>query len=301
MRQCTANLLFFGGMSLTLFLTVGECYFDIDKFPLKEGQSYCKMSSSFCPSMISHLVTIVLMYTIVLIDTTMPRNYRLYNIVQKIVDCVMTIINLSFFVTMVIYYYFYVDYYNSMEIGCLIQRPYVVFTTGLIFSFYMIFAIALVIFCVCGIYILFKSLVKKDKFEKKMKKLLQNVYFDKDQITNFYEANEEQLKDIPLYPIEVAVFKDQFETEFRFTKNKSYSECCICYFDSFREDQKVIFFPGCHHNFHFECLNEWVKKRTKCPICRAEFRTGFPKDLCDKMNGSFMKVNSGEEQNGLIA
>lgn len=47
--------------------------------------------------------------------------------------------------------------------------------------------------------------------------------------------------------------------------------CAIC-FDDF-ESNPVCLFPGCFHQFHRECLCEWIERRghDSCPLCRHPF------------------------------
>jgi len=34
----------------------------------------------------------------------------------------------------------------------------------------------------------------------------------------------------------------------------------------------------CKHILHTECISEWVKYKSECPICRAEIPTTFTKE-----------------------
>jgi hypothetical protein len=51
-------------------------------------------------------------------------------------------------------------------------------------------------------------------------------------------------------------------------------KCNVC-LDFMKKDQCVSCLP-CKHNFHSECINEWLENYNyKCPICRQE--VGKPK------------------------
>ena len=46
--------------------------------------------------------------------------------------------------------------------------------------------------------------------------------------------------------------------------------CPIC-IDSAKPDP--LFVTTCFHGFHTQCLDEWVRKNNKCPMCRADLKT----------------------------
>ena len=46
------------------------------------------------------------------------------------------------------------------------------------------------------------------------------------------------------------------------------SSCAICMCDF--EEKEVIKSLKCKHNFHSECIKEWVLREPKCPCCRTE-------------------------------
>lgn len=48
--------------------------------------------------------------------------------------------------------------------------------------------------------------------------------------------------------------------------NESF-ECSICLSDT----PKEIIILNCNHSFHEECINEWKKKKSICPLCQKEF------------------------------
>ena len=46
-------------------------------------------------------------------------------------------------------------------------------------------------------------------------------------------------------------------------------ECAVC-LEAFRAGDRRRVLPGCEHGFHAECIDSWLRKSRRCPICRAE-------------------------------
>ncbi|KFK38493.1 hypothetical protein AALP_AA3G120400 [Arabis alpina] len=48
-------------------------------------------------------------------------------------------------------------------------------------------------------------------------------------------------------------------------------ECCIC-LGGFEEGEKMKVLPTCHHCYHCECVDRWLKTESSCPLCRVSIR-----------------------------
>ena len=46
------------------------------------------------------------------------------------------------------------------------------------------------------------------------------------------------------------------------------SECVIC-LENYKKEDKISIL-SCNHYYHTNCLNEWLKKKQECPLCRIE-------------------------------
>ncbi|KAK8955691.1 RING-H2 finger protein ATL20 [Platanthera guangdongensis] len=44
--------------------------------------------------------------------------------------------------------------------------------------------------------------------------------------------------------------------------------CSIC-LSMVTQGEKESVLPGCDHGFHPECIHEWLRKQSSCPLCRA--------------------------------
>lgn len=48
------------------------------------------------------------------------------------------------------------------------------------------------------------------------------------------------------------------------------SECNIC-MDNYKCKQYKRILPECKHTFHKKCIDEWLKKKSSCPVCRKDY------------------------------
>ena len=69
---------------------------------------------------------------------------------------------------------------------------------------------------------------------------------------------------------------DSFES-YEFVKRPGLSvddlKCVICY-DDFKDQEKIRCLP-CFHKFHVECIDTWLAKNSKCPICKYDLNKEF--------------------------
>ncbi|CAI9107015.1 OLC1v1006280C1 [Oldenlandia corymbosa var. corymbosa] len=45
------------------------------------------------------------------------------------------------------------------------------------------------------------------------------------------------------------------------------SECSIC-LGLYEDEERVKVMPECQHAFHSDCVDEWLRSRSTCPLCR---------------------------------
>jgi len=45
-------------------------------------------------------------------------------------------------------------------------------------------------------------------------------------------------------------------------------ECVIC-LDEFEDNDSIGTLPLCSHSFHLRCIQEWLRKKPNCPLCRS--------------------------------
>ena len=46
--------------------------------------------------------------------------------------------------------------------------------------------------------------------------------------------------------------------------------CCICQATLKNNDQVTLL--DCAHHYHSDCIGEWIKYKTECPVCRTEIQ-----------------------------
>ena len=58
-------------------------------------------------------------------------------------------------------------------------------------------------------------------------------------------------------------------------------ECTIC-LEKYSVEQSPIGLLACEHIFHLSCINEHLKTKSDCPLCRAEVKEKSIKVICVK-------------------
>lgn len=54
----------------------------------------------------------------------------------------------------------------------------------------------------------------------------------------------------------------------RMPRPNDYGPCSICLCD-YKPNDLVRCIPDCHHCFHADCVDEWLKMSVTCPLCRS--------------------------------
>ena len=90
---------------------------------------------------------------------------------------------------------------------------------------------------------------------------------------------EALLTQLGIRPAETGFKKEDLDKNFftaKFDKSKSAGleeenkKCAICLSEF--EDGDELRFLECCHRFHTECIDNWMKSKTTCPICKKDFK-----------------------------
>jgi hypothetical protein len=74
------------------------------------------------------------------------------------------------------------------------------------------------------------------------------------------------------------------EPTLRTAKAKHLTETCTICMSQFELGEKLVK-TKCKHLFHRDCLAEWVKYKSECPVCRENVKTRRPASLgCSEAN-----------------
>lgn len=106
----------------------------------------------------------------------------------------------------------------------------------------------------------------------------------------FYKENKEMIDGAEFQDKELLVLKDL--CTIKFEKGHKFETCIIC-FTELEEKESVIELPKCKHIYHYECLEPWVKKNNKCPICKNGIRIS----LLGKIHEKVVKIKNEENIN----
>lgn len=80
------------------------------------------------------------------------------------------------------------------------------------------------------------------------------------------------------------------------------NECCIC-LDGYQLDQKVIFFNKCPHKFHSKCIEQWLKKKAECPLCKQNKKDELEVNMEQETNTQTANISltrAGENKISMI-
>lgn len=139
---------------------------------------------------------------------------------DRLLDVTVALCNLFWFSSAAYHYTFCLGIRDpeSTE-GCSFPWPVSLIVSEIIFACYSLLVLILIIVGIIVLYFYYKDVLVHDRMKIKVEKILQDAYFDKDAVTNFYMQHRDELKEEPIFPVEMIVFKDQFEKEFRFLPN----------------------------------------------------------------------------------
>ncbi|KAL4449954.1 hypothetical protein ABPG74_015073 [Tetrahymena malaccensis] len=71
--------------------------------------------------------------------------------------------------------------------------------------------------------------------------------------------NEQQLKDFPIH---------KFQKRPGMSQDLLNCPVCLCEFEE-GEEVKIL---DCCHSYHSQCIDEWLKKNTHCPVCKKDMK-----------------------------
>ncbi|KAL4499065.1 hypothetical protein ABPG72_016967 [Tetrahymena utriculariae] len=71
--------------------------------------------------------------------------------------------------------------------------------------------------------------------------------------------NEQQLKDFPIH---------KFQKRAGMSQDLLSCPVCLCEFEE-GEEVKIL---DCCHSYHSQCIDEWLKKNTHCPVCKKDMK-----------------------------
>ena len=146
---------------------------------------------------------------------------------------------------------------------------------------------------------------KKKEVGKAILDLYTSILSPNFNAAEFLNQNQQIINSLPLMEEEFAILKDKFgfkyyqndesdkfdedqlnkENDLKSNRNdiKTLEEdqmpnCIICLGD-FEAGQSICGHPHCQHPFHIVCLEEWLRIRPNCPICKVGTRISMIKDL----------------------
>ena len=111
---------------------------------------------------------------------------------DKLLDIVVALANLFWFSSSVYHYTFYLKVSDpETTTGCTVPWPVSLIISEFIFTIYSFCVLMLLFLGLLAVYIYYKDVLVHDRMKSKLEKLLQDVYFDKDSVLDFYRCHRE--------------------------------------------------------------------------------------------------------------
>ena len=64
-------------------------------------------------------------------------------------------------------------------------------------------------------------------------------------------------------------FEENVFIESKLIESKGDCECCIC-MGGINDGDQVFKCEVCKNEMNYDCINEWIKMNTVCPICKSD-------------------------------
>lgn len=137
---------------------------------------------------------------------------------------------------------------------------------------FLIQVCVLILFCKDGISRLWRTAVGRENAERNLQGILEGNIRANDLI-----GGSSQVDEYALFDTEKDSLVDKcafyYQANQQIGQNNE-ADCVICY-SSFEDGDRVIRFPMCNHEYHKDCLMEWLRNRTTCPMCRRGVRSSL--------------------------
>ena len=147
-----------------------------------ENFKYCPVSPGFSSSLISHFLSISILYIAVEVSMFIYRVVPGYRWIHKFLDMVTGFALLLFTSTMAAFFYYFVGDYFEITEECEVSNPGSHFIAGFMFSFYGLFVIAAIIVGIGSVVQVYQIARREENLNKGLDRILKNIYFDKAQI-----------------------------------------------------------------------------------------------------------------------
>jgi len=257
------------GLFELLIMTPLPAYFLVDSM-----MSWKQLAQSATPMNLWYLTfsaTFLGFILLMIILKTWGRNLNKY--ILTFLSMIQYLVGIFGFVWLNIGYVWLTDAWNPAEGIAALNFRFKILFFG-IMSCMTILYLPIVIF---PIFLVIRGLFWVKGYYKRiqMKKKLQGLY-DKiyDAKYNFHKLLPTLTMDffkLPIQPQELNILEKNFSE--KLSENKPDEDLCPICFGGFAKDETVTKVPVCGHDFHFDCLKEWIEKNHNCPVCRGFVRT----------------------------
>lgn len=170
-----------------------------------------------------------------------------------------------------------------LDAGLLIVTNFIIFIVIIMLCFYLYGAL--------------KRNRERKEARAELDKVYENIMKKDFNINAFLKKYAKALDERGMSDKDLTVLKDQFSNAFEESQEGVDTNlkkvCAVCMGD-YEKGELVVMHPLCHHQFHWECLQPWLKRPNfacGCPLCKKPTLSNMLTEIRMKRFGDVQPIN----------
>jgi hypothetical protein len=168
-------------------------------------------------------------------------------------------------------------YYAEMTVPLRLKVEFLTLLVGFTCLFLPVLVIS--IYTLFRVILYLNGIRRKATMRLRLQDLHSKIYDSKFDFKEIENELSIEFYEFPLKRPEIELIQSEFSVVLSEDRQKS-DGCSICY-SEFKQGDTLTTVPMCGHDFHFECIELWLRSQTTCPCCRGVIR----KNLVEHYHG----------------